>query len=84
MKGLILVKCNKESNIEMKELHTLLNKLIKEGKIQFSFRSSWLPLDLLNLCYNKSENVIEAEFRDVMGEHISELRAIMNKKESLC
>lgn len=84
MKGLILVKCNKESNIKMKELHALLNKLIKEGKIQFSFRNSWLPLDLLNLCYNKSKNVIEVEFRDVMGEHISELRAIMNNKESHC
>jgi len=77
----------KEKNIEeldMKTYGEILNKLIKEHKITFSFyNNSLLELDLLQICYNKSKNILEIEFRDVMGEYLKELREIMEKKDVL-
>lgn len=40
--------------------------------------NSLLKLDLLQICYNKTNNTLEVEFRDIMGEHLKELREIMN------
>lgn len=73
-------KDNNKNDIEMKEMYKLLNQLIKDDKIKFSFYNSPLSLDLLNFCHNKVDDTIELEFRDVMAEHISELKQIMDKK----
>ena len=75
------IKTNTQDNTDMVEFHKLLNKLIKDGKIQFSFYNNRLSLDLLNSCYNSKSDTIELDFRDIMAEHISELREIMNTKK---
>lgn len=55
-----------------------LEKLIKEDKIKFSFyNNSVLKLDLLQIYYNKHNDKIEIEFRDIMGEHLRELKSII-------
>ena len=72
---------NNEEKAEMKRIYKQINKLVKDKKIKFSFyNSSRATLDLLQLCYNKVDNTIEIEFRDVMSEYIEELREIMNRK----
>ena len=73
-------KKNNEENIEMKKIYRLVNKLVKENKIKFGFYNSQKSLDLLQLCYKKSNDTIEIEFRDVMSEYIQELRRIKNKE----
>ena len=61
--------------IDMKIFRDLLNKLINDNKITFSFyNNSLLDLNLLQICYNKTNNTIELEFRDIMGEYLEELR----------
>lgn len=72
---------NNEEKAEMKKLYKQINKLVKDKKIKFGFyNSSRATLDLLQLCYNKVDNTIEIEFRDVMSEYMEELREIMNRK----
>ena len=72
---------NNEEKAEMKRIYKQINKLVKDKKIKFSFyNSSRTTLDLLQLCYNKVDNTIEIEFRDVMSEYMEELREIMNRK----
>ena len=70
---------NNENDIEMKKLYKLLNKLIKENKIKFDFYNGNNTLDLLQLIYNKKDDTIELEFRNIYAEYIEELRKI-NKK----
>ena len=66
----------------MKFFRDLLNRLINDNKITFSFyNNSLLDLDLLQICYNKTNDTIELEFRDIMGEYLKELRKIMDKKQ---
>lgn len=67
--------------IDMKIFMDLLNKLINDNKITFSFYNNpLLDLDLLQICYNKTNNTIELEFRDVMGEYLEELKEVMKNK----
>lgn len=62
----------------MKLYLSTLEKLIKEDKIKFSFyNNSVLNLDLLQIYYNKHNDKIEIEFRDIMGEHLRELKSII-------
>lgn len=68
-----------ENDIEMKKLYKLLNKLIKDNKIKFDFYNGNNTLDLLQLIYNKKDDTIELEFRNIYAEYIEELRKI-NKK----
>ena len=76
------MKRKNEEEINMKIFRDLLNKLINDNKITFSFyNNSLLDLDLLQICYNKNNDTIELEFRDVMGEYLKELKEIMDKKE---
>lgn len=64
----------------MEIFRDVLNKLINDDKIKFSFyNNSLLKLDLLQICYNRINNTLELEFRDVMGERIKELKKIMDK-----
>ena len=66
--------------IDVKIFRDVLNKLINDNKITFSFyNNSLLDLDLLQICYNKTNNTIELEFRDVMGEYLEELKEVMKK-----
>lgn len=72
-------KNEEETNMEI--LRDLLNKLINDNKITFSFyNNSLLDLDLIQICYNETNDTIELEFRDVMGEYLEELKKIINNK----
>ncbi|CDE24322.1 unknown [Clostridium sp. CAG:440] len=76
------MKRKNEEEIDMKIFRDLLNRLINDNKITFSFyNKSLLDLDLLQICYNKTKDTIELEFRDVLEEHLEELKEIMDKKE---
>jgi len=59
------MKRENEEEIDMKIFRDLLNRLINDNKITFSFyNNSLLDLDLLQICYNKTNDTIELEFRD--------------------
>ena len=75
------MKRENEEEIDMKIFRDLLNRLINDNKITFRFyNNSLLDLDLLQICYNKTNDTIELEFIDVMGEHLKELKKILKKK----
>ena len=75
------MKKKNEEEINMEIFRDLLNRLINDNKITFSFyNNSLLDLDLLQICYNKINDTIELESRDVMGEYLEELKEIMDKK----
>lgn len=67
---------------DIKKEYIIINKMIKENKIKFSFYNSSFPLELLEFCHNKIDNTIEVKFRDTMTERISELKEILAKIES--
>lgn len=69
-------------DIDIKKEYIIINKMIKENKIKFSFYNSSFPLELLEFCHNKVDNTIEVKFRDTMTERISELKEILAKIES--
>lgn len=72
-------KNEEETNMEI--FRDLLNELLNDNKITFSFyNNSLLELELLQVCYDESKNALELEFRDVMGEHLKELRDIMDRR----
>ena len=68
-----------KNNFDMKEIHRLINNLIKEERLKFRFYNSYNELELLQLCHNKVENTIEFEFRNNMAEYLEEMKSIMNK-----
>ena len=75
------MKRKNEEEIDMNIFRDLLNRLINDNKITFSFyNNSLLDLDLLQICYNKTNDTIELEFRDVMEEYLEELKKIMKNK----
>ena len=77
------MKKKNEEEINMEIFRDLLNRLINDNKITFSFyNNSLLDLDLLQICYNKTNDTIELEFRDVMREYLRELRDIMSNRKN--
>lgn len=75
------MKKKDEEQMNMKIFRDILNKLINDDRVKFKFyNNSLLKLDLLQICYNKTNNTLELEFRDIMGEHLKELREIMNRE----
>ena len=68
-----------KNNFDMKEIHKLINNLIKEDRFKFRFYNSYNELELLQLCHNKVDNTIEFEFRNNMSEYLEEMKSIMNK-----
>lgn len=69
-----------KKEINTKLFGKLLDKLIKDDKIKFSFyNNSLLKLELLQIYYDKPNDTIELEFRDIMGEHLKELKEFINK-----
>ena len=74
------IRRNNKNNFDMRRIYKLINKLIKEDKIKFSFyNNSIAELEILQLCLNKVDNTIEFKFRNVMTEHLEELKSIMNQ-----
>ena len=67
----------KESNkteTDLKIFSDTMNQLIRERKIEFGFYDNKLiKLDLLQICYDKSKDRLEIEFRDVVGEYLREM-----------
>lgn len=75
------MKKENEEELNMRNVSNLLTKLINEKKVRFKFyNNSLLELDLLQICYNKSKDILELEFRDVMGEYLKELKDILKKE----
>lgn len=68
-----------KNNFDMKEIYKLINGLIKEDRLKFSFYNGFNKLELLQLCHNKVDNTIEFEFRNCMAEYLEEMKNIMNK-----
>lgn len=74
------MKKKDKEQVDMKIFRDALNKLVNDDKITFGFYNNLLlKLDLLQICYNKTNNTLELEFRDMTGEHLKELRKIMDK-----
>ena len=64
------------------EIYKILNSLIKDNKIKFKFNDNNLvTLDPISVIKNNTNNTIEIEFRNVVKEHLEELKSILNKKE---
>ena len=64
------------------EIYKILNALIKDNKIKFKFNDNNLvTLDSISVIKNNTNNTIEIEFRNVVKEHLEELKSILNKKE---
>ena len=64
------------NEIDMKYMRDIIDKLIKNNKIKFEFYNSTIPLELLQICFNKSENTIELGFRDIQKYYIDELKKL--------
>ena len=65
----------------LNEVNMVLNKLIKNNKIKFRFYNSLQELEVVQVCENKNEDVIEINFRNIQGEYVEQLREILNKIE---
>lgn len=70
---------NLQNKLNKKKISALLNKLVLENKIKFNFYNSDLTeLEILQICYNKKLDIIELQFRDVIGDRIQELKEFLN------
>lgn len=63
----------------IEEEYMILNKMIKDDRIKFKFLNKSEDLELLQICVNKKNNTLELEFRDVIKEHIEELKLLLEK-----
>lgn len=63
----------------MEEKIRTINKLIQENKIKFKFLDSEKELNLVQLCYNKKDDILDFEFRNELNEYIQELKLLLNK-----
>ncbi len=75
------MKKSNKTETDIKIFSDTLNQLIREKKIEFGFYDNKLiKLELLQICYDKSKDRLEIEFRDVVGEQLKELEKILNNK----
>ena len=75
------MKKRNKTESDMKLFSDTMNQLIREKKIEFGFYDNKLiKLELLQICYDKSKDRLEIEFRDVVGEQLKELEKILNNK----
>lgn len=73
---------NQHKKLNKREISTLLNKLVLENKIKFNFyNNDSTELEILQVCYNKKLDIIELQFRDVIGDRIKELKEFLNKSK---
>ena len=60
------MKKSNKTETDMKIFSDTMNQLIREKKIEFGFYDNKLiKLELLQICYDKSKDRLEIEFRDV-------------------
>lgn len=70
---------NQHSKLNKKEISALLNKLVLENEIKFNFyNNDSTELEILQVCYNKKLDIIELQFRDVIGDRIQELKEFLS------
>lgn len=68
------MKKSNKTETDMKIFSDTMNQLIREKKIEFGFYDNKLiKLELLQICYDKSKDRLEIEFRDVVGEYLREM-----------
>lgn len=71
------MKKSNKTETDMKIFSDTMNQLIREKKIEFGFYDNKLvKLELLQICYDKSKDRLEIEFRDVIGDYLSELKEL--------
>jgi len=71
------MKKSNKTEADMKIFSDTMNQLIREKKIEFGFYDNKLvKLELLQICYDKSKDKLEIEFRDVVGDYLSELKEL--------
>ena len=71
------MKKSNKTETDMKIFSDTMNQLIREKKIEFGFYDNKLvKLELLQICYDKSKDKLEIEFRDVVGEYLRELKEL--------
>lgn len=71
------MKKSNKIETDMKIFSDTMNQLIREKKIEFGFYDNKLiKLELLQICYDKSKDRLEIEFRDVIGDYLSELKEL--------
>lgn len=63
----------------MEEEIRIINRLSKENKIRFKFLDDTKELKLVQVCYNKDNEILELEFRNELKEYIEELKILLNK-----
>ena len=69
------MKKSNKTETDMKIFSNTMNQLIREKKIEFGFYDNKLiKLELLQICYDKSKDRLEIEFRDVVGEYLREMK----------
>lgn len=69
------MKKSNKIETDMKIFSDTMNQLIREKKIEFGFYDNKLiKLELLQICYDKSKDRLEIEFRDVVGEYLREMK----------
>ena len=74
------MKKSNKTETDMKTFSDTMNQLIREKKIEFGFYDNKLiKLELLQICYDKSKDRLEIEFRDVVGEYLRELRKMKER-----
>lgn len=74
------MKKSNKTETDMKIFSDTINQLIREKKIEFGFYDNKLiKLELLQICYDKSKDRLEIEFRDVVGEYLRELRKMKER-----
>ena len=67
-----------KQEINLKKLCKTLKKLIAEQKVKFGFNNDKLTnLDMIQLDYNKKEDRLELEFKEVMEEQMQELNKLV-------
>lgn len=71
------MKKSNKTETDVKIFNDTMNQLIREIKIEFGFYDNKLiKLELLQICYDKSKDRLEIEFRDVIGDYLREWKEV--------
>lgn len=71
------MKKSNKTETDVKIFNDTMNQLIRERKIEFGFYDNKLiKLELLQICYDKSKDRLEIEFRDVIGDYLREWKEV--------
>lgn len=73
---------NQQNELNKKDLSSLLSRLVLENKIKFNFyNNDSIQLEVLQICYNEKLDIIELQFRNIIGDRIQELKEVLNKSK---